>query len=640
MKKIVVIMLALTLLISTLSISYATQVNENEKNEEDIVILMTNDMHSNFEQDEEMGIGGFAKVATLWDQVRDEYPKSFLFDGGDFAMGTPFQVLFQTTAAEIRLMGEIEFDATVLGNHEFDHRTVGLTNMLNTASETGEALPEILIANIDWEATFADEELEGEARKLKEACDKYGVKDYTVIERDGVKIAVFGIMGKEADDYAPESGLIFKDQVTTAQEVVKTIEENEDVDLIVCLSHSGLDEDDPKKSEDEILAQEVPEIDLILSGHSHTMLHEPIIYGDTVIGAAGEYTKYVAKVTFEKDGDSYKYKDYELVPLDENVDEKESVINTIAEYRKLIDDRYFEEYGYSIDQVLTNNSHDFGEFEEFGVEQGEETLGNILADAILYSVEKAEGDDYEPVYVSVVPHGVIRASLPEGDITVEDLFKVLSLGIGPDGMNGYPLVGVYLTGEEIKTAAEVDISVSEIMGSARLYPAGLQYEYNPNRLLLNRVTDVKFQMPDGSVEEIEDEKLYRVVADLYSCQMLGTVEDQSFGLLKVTPKDKDGNVITDFEEHIIYSEDGKELKQWYATAMYFQSFEGGEIPDKYADVEGRKIENDSKNIVDILKNPNKIFWMLIGAIVSLILIIVLIGYIFTRVYKKTKLKKY
>ena len=103
-------------------------------------------------------------------------------------------------------------------------------------------------------------------------------------------------------------------------------------------------------------------------------------------------------------------------------------------------------------------------------------------------------------------------------------------------MAGYPLVSVYLTGEELKTAAEIDVSVSPIMTTAQLYPSGIRWTYNSNRLILNRVTDVRLNADvDTDGEElsgtIEDDKLYRVVAGLYSAQMLGTVEDTSTNFL-------------------------------------------------------------------------------------------------------------
>jgi hypothetical protein len=88
----------------------------------------------------------------------------------------------------------------------------------------------------------------------------------------------------------------------------------------------------------------------------------------------------------------------------------------------------------------------------------------------------------------VVPSGTIRGTFLKGNITVADAFAVSSLGIGPDKKAGYPLISVYLTGRELKTACEVDASVAPLMKPAQLYIAGMTYTFNPHRLMFNKVT--------------------------------------------------------------------------------------------------------------------------------------------------------
>jgi hypothetical protein len=150
------------------------------------------------------------------------------------------------------------------------------------------------------------------------------------------------------------------------------------------------------------------------------------------------------------------------------------------------------------------------------------------------------------------------------------------------------------------------------------------YAYNPRRLLLNRVTKVRLMAADGSLSELDDNQLYRVIGGLYSCQMLGAVQAVSKGLLQVTPKDKDGNPITDFEEHLVYDGD-TELKEWAALANYLASFEsaGGipKIPEYYNQLHGRKIEETGRSLAALLKNPNKIFFIVLSAILLVLAII-------------------
>ena len=194
----------------------------------------------------------------------------------------------------------------------------------------------------------------------------------------------------------------------------------------------------------------------------------------------------------------------------------------------------------------------------------------------------------------------------------------------------------YLTGKELKAVAEVDASVSNFMGVARLYCSDLEYSWNPHRLILNRAVDVKYN--DGtSVSELKDDQLYSVAADLYSCQMLGAVKDKSAGILKIEPKDADGNPITNYEDHIIYDGD-KEVKAWYAVASYLDSFADDQIPSYYSKAQGRKTKIDSWSPVEIFKQPNKIAGMVAGLVVILAAIAGGIVWI-VWIVKRKKLKK-
>jgi len=615
----------------------------------EVSIMFTHDIHSHFdteviEIDGEISYrGGFAKLKTATDEIREIYPNTYLFDGGDFAMGTPFQTIFSTDAAEIRMLGRLGFDAATLGNHEFDYRATGLTDMLNAAmayTESDEHLPQLLIANIDWEKTFADSSREKDAKELRESLQKYGVsEEYTYFTRDDITIAVFGIFGRESDAFAPESGLYFLDPIERGKEVVAKIKADGKADMIVCLSHSGTKKE-IEKSEDEQLAKAVPEIDLIVSAHTHTLLEEPIIHGDTAIVSCGAYTDNLGHVTFTQNGERWKVKEYDIIPLDSEIADNAEVLKDIEVFREKVSERYFSQFGYEYDEILAVAPFAFTDINEFSKVQGEDSLGNLISDAFIYAVKEAEGDDYENVDVAVVPSGVVRGSFGQGEITVSNAYNVSSLGIGPDKIPGYPVVSIYLTGAELKTIAEIDISVSPLMGEARLYISGLAYEYNPNRLILNRVTDVWFDTKDGR-KEIDDNKLYRVVGGLYSCQMLGAVEAQSFGILSVTPKDKQGAPIENFENHLVY-ENGKELKEWEALAKYLESFEKTDgvsvVPEYYNELHDRKILNDDSSIGAIIKNPNKIAIIFVCIVILIVAVLAAIIIFIVKIAKRIKRK--
>ena len=572
-------------------------------------------------------------MKTAINGIMARYPDTFLLDGGDFAMGTPYQTIFSTEASELRILGLLGFDATTLGNHEFDYRTKGLTDMLNAAMASGDRLPAMTIANIDWQRTLADKNRAEKASELKTTIERYGERygnfDYLVIEKGGVKAAVFGLLGNEADSYAPLSGLYFKDPIETAKAVVAQIKTNTNADIVICLSHSGTNTN-PKKSEDELLAAAVPEIDVIISGHTHTILEEPITVGNTLIVSSGAYSYDLGFLRLARDGSRFRAVSYELIPIRENLAKDTETEKAISLFRELVNRQYLSLFGYSYGDVLAHTDFDFTPIEQFGWTQGEDSLGNLISDSYIAAVKKAEGTRYRNVDVAVVPAGVVRGSFTQGTITVADAFNVSSLGIGPDGIPGYPLVNIFLTGKELKTVAEIDISISTLMLEARLYISGLSYSYNPSRLLLNRVTETRLMdpglmNPEGSFSKLDDKKLYRVVGGLYSCQMLGAVEAKSLGLLKITPKDENGNPIVDFEEHLIY--DGtRELKEWVALSQYLESFPPvngiPRIPDYYNQLHGRKVEILSRSPAALLAKPNKIFFLLVCVVLLLLAVII------------------
>ena len=607
-----------------------------------VSIIFSHDMHSHMDSEKVVkdGVttqrGGMSRTSTMIKQIMEEYPDSILVDGGDFSMGTAYQTIFETQASELRMMGKMDYYATTFGNHEFDYGADGLAAMLNTAMETGEELPPLLCANIDWETSLAEAAEPEKTQALKDACDAYGVKDYMMVEKGGVKIALFGIMGIEAASFAPTSGVYFSDPVEASKRVVADIRANEDADVIICLSHSGTWED-PEESEDEILAEAVPEINVVISAHTHTELPEAIMVGDTAVVSCGAYNYNLGHVVLEEQDGAYKLASYEMIPMDASIEQDEEILKELEGFREMASEGYFQEFGYEMDQVLAKNSVEFTPFEQFSAEQGEDALGNIIADSYVYAVAQAEGESGDPVDVAVVPSGVVRSSFFTGEITVSDAFNVSSLGQGPDGISGYPLVSVYLTGKELKDAAEVDISVSNIMSVARLYMSGLSYDYNTNRMFLNRATDVRLDKGDGQYEELDDDQLYRVVADLYSAEMLGIVKDKSFGLLSIAPKDAEGNSVSDFETYIIYDGD-KELKAWYALASYIDSFEGDEVPEYYASLHNRKNDVTGWNPIELVKQPNKVGYILMAAAAVLILVVIGIIVLIRRIRRKRKTK--
>lgn len=631
-KKLLVLALGL-LMILAVAMPQMNVAAEQTGNKVDIMFVHDTHSHLNafttVEGSESVTMGGFARIKTLINAQKEKNPNTLLLDAGDFSMGTLVQAVYEEEAAELRSLGALGIDATTFGNHEFDYRAKGISNMLNAAVNSGDVLPSILLCNMDWDAMKAAG-LTEDQQMILDAFENYGVKDYMVVDKGGVNIAIIGVFGKDANACVAQCPVIFEDPVEAVKETVAEIKANEDVDMIVCISHGGVDANE-KKSEDEILAKEVPDIDLIVSGHTHTKLDEPIRHGNTYIVSCAEYGKYLGGLTMTQNGAGrWNITEYKLTPVTTDIAQDAEAQKVVDGFMSLVDTKYLAQFGYKKDQVLCTNEVQFSQLKDLYDVHEELNLGSIIADAYTYAVDHANTGDDTPVLVAVAPSGTIRDTYALGNITVENVFNSFSLGIGEDGIPGYPLISVYLTGEELKLVAEIDASVSDLMTSARLYTDGLYWHYNPNRLILSKVTETFIIDSQGNRIELEDDKLYRVVTDFYSSQMLGGVTDMSYGLLSLVPKFKDGTPIERYEDAVI-KVDGKELKAWTAIAQYMQSFEDTDgdgvpnVPQVYATKEGRKVVEDSKDIKDLIKNPNKFTYIILGV---LAVVLVLVGLLF------------
>ena len=429
------------------------------------------------------------------------------------------------------------------------------------------------------------------------------------------------------------SGMVFEDPVTAAGRVVAAIQANETYDFIVCLSHSGTSEK-LSDSEDVKLAKAVDGIDVIISGHSHTTLTEPLSVNDTLIVSCGSYAQNlgVLKIARGTNG-KVKLLSYELIPVDETVEENAEIAAVIADYKELVSEHYLTNYGMTFDEVLAVSPFDFDEV--YGA-QADKAIGNLIADAYWYAVKEAEGDDAEPLAFTMNAAGVIRGTFPAGSITVSDAFNVLSLGVGADGTPGYPLVSFYLTGREIKDGFEVDASVTPLMPAAQLYGRGMYWKYNTSRMIFNKVVEGGQTLEDGTVVPLEDDKLYRIVTGLYCCQMLSTVNAKSFGILSITPRNADGSFVTDY--------DSNEIKEWYALASYLQTFEKNEdgipvVPETYSSPEARKVVYASMNPYELLCGANIFTWAVILIVLLIIAVIVLVTIKIVRRKKKRQADK-
>ena len=617
-------------------------------------ILFTHDLHSHFlpqSTAEGWESGGYARLKTVIDGERAMNPDALLVDGGDFSIGSLIQTLYTTQAAELRTMGAMGYDAVTIGNHEFDHKGTGFAEMLNSAKAAQQAAVELLLVDARpledmdayrerfgpvtpvlptlLEANYAPADDNQDRAFIRSAMEDYGVTDCMTLERGGVTYGLFGLMGVDSDECAPTSGFTQTDAAKAAKRCVETLK-GEGAEIIVCLSHSGTG-DSLASSEDEELAKAVDGIDVIVSGHTHSTLAEPLVVNDTYIVSSGPYCQNLGSLTFSwDDGGEKRLLDYRLIPIDETVAENPEIAGLVEQWKDMVGETYLARYGLTYDEVLTHTDCDLTT--PASAVQENNGLGTLVSDAFLWAdrtLDAAYADS--PHTVSVTADGVLRANLPAGDLTAAMAFDVLSMGVGEDGTSGFPLVAVYLTGKELKAAMEVDASVTPIMPAAQLYMSGAKYAFNTKRMFFNRVydaalTDVTFdESGTGNAYEIDDNALYRVVTGMYSAQMLGTVKSKSMGLLSLEPKQANGTPVTDFADCILCDANGNELKEWYALAAYLEQFGEDGLPDRYAaPANGCKQVSDSFAPGQLLAGWNGITWVVLGIVLLILALILLL----------------
>ena len=608
-------------------------------------ILFTHDLHSHFlPQDTEDGgqSGGYARLKTAIDKEKAQHPDALLLDGGDFSIGSLIQTLYVDEGAELRTMGALGYDVGTIGNHEFDHKGTGFAQMLRSAVSSGDTLPKLVCAN------YRPADDNPDKLDIQRAMASYGMSDYTLLERGGVTYGIFGIFGKDSHDCAPTSGFVLEDAAASAQRCVDALKE-QGAQVIICLSHSGTS-DKKKESEDEQLAQKVSGIDVIVSGHTHTTLMEPIVVNDTYIVSCGPYCGNLGSITLTGVfGDSKKtLVDYHLTPIDEQLPGDAGIAKIVEGWKAQVNSGYLARYGLAYDQVLTHS--DFAMDTPTGGVQENNAIGALVADAFQWAAQELQADPYDGPTITVTADGVLRAPIAAGDITTSMAFDVLSMGVGEDGTSGFPLVDVYLTGKELKAVLEVDASVTPIMNAAQLYINGIDYSFDTHRMYFNRVyrallaeetveQDGKETHIERTLTEIDDDKLYRVVTGMYSAQMLGTVKSKSMGLLSLVPKDENGNEITDFSTRVLKDKNGNEIKEWYALAAYLKTFGQSGVPAKYhdPDVCGTKRVSSSWNPIQLLRSPN---WITLAAAVIVVLLILLVVFILRKVGRRRRDRRY
>ena len=571
-----------------------------------LVLLFTGDMHSNLES--------YPQLAELVERERamaqGRGVPLLLLSTGDAPMGTVYHTLFTTNAADYRALSLLGYDASALGNHDFDFGPRALLRSLASADSLAAA--DALAAADSLAADSLAVRLSSSLQPLASArpalslpllCaniqiegDTSGrVAKYIIIQRDSLRILVTATMGLDAIRSISAADSLNYTPADAA--LAALLPQLPDCHFRILLSHGGtswfgneqVTEEAPsalrrrRKTEDALLAAKVPLFDAILSGHDHAPLFTPLIVGKTVIGNSGANLQYLGRVELAKDSAGRTHLvDYRLIPIpaptacpasqpaaqlasqpaaqlasQPALRPSEHLAHKPAQMRiaSFVEERYREVaenmqrvYGIALPDTLLPSLA----ATKFAALSTPDLVAEAYsaAPALLQNAATAPAAPAlaEERPIGIVPFGVVRGQLPHsGAITWRHLFELLSLGSNREGLAGYPLVKLYLYGKELFDICEFDASYARPGNDLHLhFSSNLKYYGRAIGIPFMRITEV---FANGA--PVERNRLYPIVTDLYTAQSIKLLEESSFGLLKAAPKDSSGNIVTNPAAYIL-----------------------------------------------------------------------------------------
>jgi 2',3'-cyclic-nucleotide 2'-phosphodiesterase (5'-nucleotidase family) len=450
------IFLVLALLAACLAIPAASWAAARETT---LVIIHTNDLHGHLKPhiykriSEDREVGGAAYLAALIEKIRQEYPgQTLLLDAGDVAQGTPISNAFFGEPT-FQVMNYLKYDAVTLGNHEFDWKLPALLKMVR------EAQYPVLSANI----VRAD----SPGRHIE------GVKPFIIKEVNGVRVGILGLTTVKTPFQTTDTGITkelkFLDPVATAREYIP-IMKNQGASFIVLLSHLGFDQD-------RDLAQRVRGIDVIVGGHGHTELQDPVKVEKTIILQAGSYGHYVGKLVLGLDPvtreiRSYNEKDGLILVDPAKLTPDPNVLRIVRKYDSRIQAEMSRVIGSSMGDITRRRSDD-------SFDMG---MGNLICDALVSQM----GSD-----AAILNNGGIRSDIYRGDITLESIYNALPF-------ENY-VVAFDISGKSLKNTLEVAFA------GVGCQVSGITFDVDMNKPEGSRISNV---MVKG--EALEPGRTYRL----------------------------------------------------------------------------------------------------------------------------------
>ena len=450
--------------------------------EYNLTILHTNDFHDRFEpiskydgpcsaEDNAEGkcFGGVARMVTAIEAARERAGENhLLLDAGDWFQGSLFYTRYKGDMAA-EFMSKLDYDVMAVGNHEFDDGPEGLADFVAKVD-----FP-VLSANIDVSGV---EGLEGEIGKS------------TVLEVGGEKIGIVSVLAEDTPETSsPGAEVIFSPAADAAQAEIDALTED-GVNKIILLTHIGL-------AGDKRLAEELTGVDLIVGGHSHTLLSNseegaegayPTMVNDVPIVQAYAYSKYLGElnVTFDDAGEVTAISGDPIL-LDASVEEDQATVDLVAERAAPLEELRQKVVAETSETI--EGSRDICRAQECA-------MGNLVSDAMLDRV-KDQGID-----VAISNAGGLRASIDAGEVTMGEVLTVLPF---QNTLSTFQISGATLI-------EALENGVSQLEDGAGRFPqvAGMSYTFDPKAEPGSRISDV---MVGG--EPIDPEKTYGAVSNNY-----------------------------------------------------------------------------------------------------------------------------
>jgi 5'-nucleotidase/UDP-sugar diphosphatase len=456
----------LVLLVFVLSVSGLWSAQKSR-----LTILHTNDTHSHlFPYGPLDSWGGIARASSLIKALKARRPNVLAVNSGDVFVGT-FEFNKYLGYPELKIMEGL-YDVMCLGNHEFDLGLEPLLGVLSGQLAGGQpvVLP-ILCANVNLDGM---------------PLLKNFVKPYMVMDVGDLRVGLVGVVTTDPLNYSPEILAVLSDPYEAAGKAAFDLRYSEQADVVVCLSHLG-------KTADVMGLSLVPGIDIIIGGHSHDALFEPLLVNGKIIVQAGEYGHYVGELMVEVDGGQVKLLRQKLHPVDRRTRQDPGLRPTLNMLRAgiVLDPRFGPVYT----QRVATAPWDLEEKWDPMRPERDTPLGNLVTDAIRTA---AAGAGF-PVDFALEANGYIAYKIHRGKVVGNDVMSSVPYGYEPVSGLGFKLDVVLLAGLQILAGLEYSVSFAEYTDDASMQASGLVFEYDTSKAPMDP-EQLVFNMMSGIME--------------------------------------------------------------------------------------------------------------------------------------------